>query len=182
MCIRDSIETGTKLCCILGVDSTVSLTHGSALDLEFDDASFDKAFMLHVGMNISDKTTLASEVWRVLKPGAVFGIYDIMLIEPGAIDFPVPWASGPEGSALVSPEDYRRALATAGFKIVSEHSRREFALEFFETLKTQVAQSDGPPPLGLHIIMGPSAPTKICLLYTSPSPRDRQKSRMPSSA
>ena len=25
-------------------------------------------------------------------------------------------------------------------------------------------------------------PTKSCLLYTSPSPRDRQKSRMPSSA
>ena len=25
-------------------------------------------------------------------------------------------------------------------------------------------------------------PDKICLLYTSPSPRDRQKSRMPSSA
>ena len=28
-------------------------------------------------------------------------------------------------------------------------------------------------------ILGPSG---ICLLYTSPSPRDRQKSRMPSSA
>ena len=29
----------------------------------------------------------------------------------------------------------------------------------------------------------PDAPlNKICLLYTSPSPRDRQKSRMPSSA
>ena len=27
-----------------------------------------------------------------------------------------------------------------------------------------------------------SAPRPICLLYTSPSPRDRQKSRMPSSA
>ena len=26
------------------------------------------------------------------------------------------------------------------------------------------------------------APTVACLLYTSPSPRDRQKSRMPSSA
>ena len=25
-------------------------------------------------------------------------------------------------------------------------------------------------------------PLKVCLLYTSPSPRDRQKSRMPSSA
>ena len=27
-----------------------------------------------------------------------------------------------------------------------------------------------------------TTPDKICLLYTSPSPRDRQKSRMPSSA
>ena len=27
-----------------------------------------------------------------------------------------------------------------------------------------------------------TAPLSICLLYTSPSPRDRQKSRMPSSA
>ena len=26
------------------------------------------------------------------------------------------------------------------------------------------------------------APSEVCLLYTSPSPRDRQKSRMPSSA
>ena len=31
-------------------------------------------------------------------------------------------------------------------------------------------------PGELHAVMGP------CLLYTSPSPRDRQKSRMPSSA
>ena len=30
--------------------------------------------------------------------------------------------------------------------------------------------------------VGNEDPTKFCLLYTSPSPRDRQKSRMPSSA
>ena len=33
-------------------------------------------------------------------------------------------------------------------------------------------------PLGVGINLQPNA----CLLYTSPSPRDRQKSRMPSSA
>ena len=32
------------------------------------------------------------------------------------------------------------------------------------------------------VIIGPEAPIEACLLYTSPSPRDRQKSRMPSSA
>ena len=30
--------------------------------------------------------------------------------------------------------------------------------------------------------LAPTMPPHLCLLYTSPSPRDRQKSRMPSSA
>ena len=37
----------------------------------------------------------------------------------------------------------------------------------------------------LHLVVGVYVVTargSVCLLYTSPSPRDRQKSRMPSSA
>ena len=34
----------------------------------------------------------------------------------------------------------------------------------------------------LYKKIGPWEKTQVCLLYTSPSPRDRQKSRMPSSA
>ena len=37
-------------------------------------------------------------------------------------------------------------------------------------------------PIKLEDIKKDGSLTKICLLYTSPSPRDRQKSRMPSSA
>ena len=37
--------------------------------------------------------------------------------------------------------------------------------------------------LGYKVIAGLVIPDdKVCLLYTSPSPRDREKSRMPSSA
>ena len=42
---------------------------GSALDMPFDNASFDAAMILHVGMNLPDKAKLMSEAARVLKPG-----------------------------------------------------------------------------------------------------------------
>ena len=37
-------------------------------------------------------------------------------------------------------------------------------------------------PVTANLILNPSSGAPGCLLYTSPSPRDRQKSRMPSSA
>ena len=39
-----------------------------------------------------------------------------------------------------------------------------------------------PEPVGYRLLVLPFTPKENCLLYTSPSPRDRQKSRMPSSA
>ena len=55
--------------------------------------------------------------------------------------------------------------------------------EIVNTAKRTGAQVKGPIPLPTKIerftvLRSPH----ICLLYTSPSPRDRQKSRMPSSA
>ncbi len=158
---NEYVETGTALCRWLGQESRISLVQGNVFDLSVPDAAFDKAFMLHVGMNISDKVALAKEIRRVLKPGAVFGIYDIMQIDDKPLSFPVPWATVPEASFLASPEDYKRALAAAGFEIVNERNRRDFAIEFFEGLKAQSAATAGPPPLGLHVIMGVAAPTKI---------------------
>ncbi|NNF05455.1 MAG: hypothetical protein HKN21_01715 [Candidatus Eisenbacteria bacterium] len=45
--------------------------------------------------------------------------------------------------------------------MVSERNRQEFALEFFESLRTRTQAASGPPPLGLHLMMGPEAPIKI---------------------
>ena len=49
----------------------------------------------------------------------------------------------------------------------------------------QFARLFGNTPLQVEMILMTTAsytPRNTCLLYTSPSPRDRQKSRMPSSA
>ena len=51
-----------------------------------------------------------------------------------------------------------------------------------ETAVREVAEETGIVVQNLSDPAMTSATSAICLLYTSPSPRDRQKSRMPSSA
>ena len=43
-------------------------------------------------------------------------------------------------------------------------------------------RGDGPPMEGFHFLNTPMDMLTFCLLYTSPSPRDKRQSRMPSSA
>jgi SAM-dependent methyltransferase len=129
--------------------------------MPFGAGEFDLAYMLHVGMNIADKTRLMAEVARVLKPGAVFAIYDVMQVAPGEIIYPVPWAAQPGTNALDSPDAYLDALTAAGFTLVAQTDRTEFALDFFASLAATSAAADGPPALGLHLVMGPAAPDMV---------------------
>ena len=129
--------------------------------MPFAAGEFDGAYMLHVGMNIEDKAGAFAEVRRVIKPGGVFGIYDVMRADQdGDLPFPMPWASSPETSFVERPEVYRRLLEGAGFSVERERDRREFGLEFFRQVRAR-AQQGGAPPLGPFITMGSTAPQKI---------------------
>ncbi len=155
------IETGQALCAWVGLAGRVDLSHGSALAMPFVSAHFDAAIMLHVGMNIADKAGLFAEVNRVLRPGGTFGVYDIMRTSDDPLVYPVPWATVPETSAVAAPQDYRKALADSGFEMTSERDRRDFAAAFFAALRKRIDAAGGPPPLGLHILLGETAAIKI---------------------
>ncbi len=148
------VETGRELNRWVGLDDRIDLQQGNALAMPFADGAFDTAYMLHVGMNIADKAGLFREVARVLKPGGKFGVYDVMRVGEGELAFPVPWAKTPETSPLERPQDYRRALEGAGFRVSQERSRRDYAIDFFTKMAAARATAEGPPPLGLHLLMG----------------------------
>ena len=150
---EEYVDVANALARRVGLADRVAYRHGSALALPFAPASFDGAYMLHVGMNIEDKAGLLAGIRKALKRGAVFGVYDVMKGAPGALSFPVPWASTAATSFVAEPETYRRLLEANGFEVMKERGRRQFGIEFFRQMRARAAES-GPPPLGLHIVMG----------------------------
>jgi SAM-dependent methyltransferase len=158
---QEYIETGKVLCSWVRLDKHITLQQGSALSMPFRDETFDGGYMMHVGMNIEDKAQLFSEIYRVLRPGSYFGVYDVMRQNDGELAYPVPWATDSSTSSLATPDQYRQALAGAGFEVAREKNRRDFALDFFEQLRAKTEAAGGPPPLGLHTLMQESTAEKI---------------------
>jgi ubiquinone/menaquinone biosynthesis C-methylase UbiE len=151
----DYVEAANRLCEWVGLSDRVKVCRSSALAMPFQDSTFTAACMLHVGMNIDDKESLCLEVARVLQPGSRFAVYDVMRTSDGELSFPVPWATTRESNAVESPQRYKRALELAGFEVLAERNRKEFALAYFDDLKARAQAPAGDPvPLGLHTLMG----------------------------
>ena len=157
----DYVRTAEALSRRVDLADRVTYRQASALDLPFPAAKFDGAYMMHVGMNIEDKAQLSTEVRRVLKPGGTFAIYDIMRTGDGALTFPMHWSATPETSFVVAPCEYRQALEGAGFEVVKERNRREFAREFFRQVVARIGEMGGPPPLGIHLLMKTQVAEKL---------------------
>lgn len=153
------VAVGNRLTADVGLNEKVRLVQGSALDLPHGDAGFDRVSVFHVGMNIEDKAGLFAEIARVLKPGGLLAVYDVMRVGDGALEFPVPWAQDESTSFVVPVDTYRDAIAGAGLTVTAEARKKELGLEFFAKMKARMAES-GPPPLGLHIVMGKDAGIK----------------------
>ena len=138
----------------VGLSGLVSYRQGDALDLLFPDATFDAVWTQHTAMNIADKPRLYGQMFRVLKPGGVLAIDDILAGPLGPVHFPVPWAREPQTSFLASPDELRRLLETAGFVIAEWNDTTEAARVWFANVAKRI-QERGLPPLGYHLLLGP---------------------------
>jgi ubiquinone/menaquinone biosynthesis C-methylase UbiE len=145
-------ELATRFARSTGLAERLAYHQGSALAMPFDGGVFDAAYTQHVAMNIADKGALYAEVARVLRPGTVFGVYDILQGPGGEVLFPVPWASDADASFLATPDEMRALLPAAGFTIEGWRDTTAEGRAFFEALLARIA-AEGPPPLGLHLLL-----------------------------
>jgi SAM-dependent methyltransferase len=121
-CRVDCLELSPDYCAgaallnrLTGLEERIRVHEGSALDMPFPDDSFDAAWMQNVGMNIADKRRLYAEVYRVLKPGGRFAFQEMAAGKAATSYFPLPWATDPADSFLVSAEEMRSVLGDSGF-------------------------------------------------------------------
>jgi SAM-dependent methyltransferase len=140
----------------VGLGDRVEYRPGNALAMPFADSAFDAAYTQHVAMNIEDKAQLYAEVWRVLKPGARFGIYDVLQGEGGEVLYPVPWARDPATSFPVRPAELRALLEAAGFEVVSWRDTTPESRLWLEEMKARMTEPDAPPST-LRLLFGEDA-------------------------
>jgi SAM-dependent methyltransferase len=121
-CRIDCLEMSPDYCAgaallntLTALDDRIDVHAGNALDMPFPDHAFDVAWMQNVGMNIADKRKLYDEIHRVLKPGGRFAFQEIAAGKASQPYFPLPWATDPADSFLVSAEEMRSLLGGCGF-------------------------------------------------------------------
>ena len=141
----------------VGLSNRVSFRQGDATNLPFADEQFDAAMTIHVAMNIAAKDKMYAEARRILKPGGIFAVYDVLQGEGGEVLYPVPWAREPSISHLATPNQMKSLLTRAGFKLVDVQDSTDESQRFFEGMTAQMART-GSPPVAWRLFLGDDFP------------------------
>jgi len=161
---NEYIDVAQRLTQLLDMQERVKFHAASALELPFDDNSFDGTWSIQMGMNVEDKLGWLKEVYRVLKPGGCAVFYEVCGNKNTPVYFPVPWAQDSSMSFLVPPESFRDSIISAGFDIDVWNDKTDLAQKAFAHMTEPTGEPDL-PELGVHLLVGNDILTKAYNLH-----------------
>ncbi len=133
----------------------VHFRQGNALDMPFDDQSFDVVWTQHSSMNIADKKGLYAQIHRVLRSGGKLVMHEVMAGAIQPIHFPVMWARDASMSFLMLPDDLQALLIQTGFEVQNWQDILDQSLTWLEKrVSTQSNAGATTNPLGLQLLLG----------------------------
>jgi ubiquinone/menaquinone biosynthesis C-methylase UbiE len=150
-------DAATAMSDWVGLGDCVSFKQGDATNLPFQDQTFDAAMTIHVAMNIAAKDKMYMEARRVLRPGGIFAVYDVLQGEGGEVLYPVPWAREPSISHVATRDEMKILLTTAGFRLLEVQDSTEESQSFFERMTAQMVKT-GASPVMWQLFLGDGFP------------------------
>lgn len=154
------VRTAQNLSELVGLNEKTEFVRGDALDLPFEDGSFNVVWTQHVQMNIENKWKFYSEINRVLDKNGVLIYYDIFKRDSEDINYPVPWANDKSISFLQTITHMESILNDLGFTREQVTDQTGKGIEFFQNVLEKIKTS-GPPKIGLNVLMGNSTKEKL---------------------
>jgi len=144
----DFVTAGRLISERTGLAELVDLRVGDVTDLDLPDGSIDHVWTQHVAMNIADRPALYGELRRVMTTGGRFALFDVIDGGGGELILPVPWATEPGQSHLVTHDELRRLLDDAGFRVELDEDPSAELLPLMQQML-----SAPPPQAGLTTAM-----------------------------
>ena len=154
------IRTAKKLSELTRLKDKTEFIHADAMNLPFENSSFDVVWTQHVQMNIEDKASFYNEINRVLKDEGALVYYDIFQKGNSTINFPVPWADSSAISFLETTITVNHILNELGF-VKLQTTNQTFKAKQFLTRALDKLKKHGPSILGLDLLMGKSTLKKL---------------------
>lgn len=161
---EEYIQTAERLTQLIKVEGKIQFLKSDALHLPFKEESFDFAWTQHVQMNIEDKKTFYTEIYRVLKSGGRFIYYDVLSADQTPLHYPVPWADEASISFLITASALNELLMNLGFVRIQTHDQTPAGMKFFEELFDKMSKGES-PKISLPLLIGATSKEKFENLY-----------------
>jgi ubiquinone/menaquinone biosynthesis C-methylase UbiE len=145
---------------MVGLGSRVKFQQASALELPFDNESFDVVWTEHAQMNIKDKEQFYREISRVLVPGGRLAFHDVFQGDGGSPYFPLPWAEESAFSALMTPDAAKVTITRSQFVVQDWLDKSDDSLQWFKKTAAK-AKATGRKPLSIHLLLGATTGQKL---------------------
>ena len=158
------IDAAQRLTQLFDMQEKAKFHAASALELPFDDNSFDGVWSIQMGMNVEDKLSWLKELHRVVKPNGRVVLYEVCANKNTPVHFPVPWAQDSSISYLVEPDVFREVITSAGFEIEVWNDKTDLAQKAFAHMTEPVGDPEL-PMLGVHLLVGNDILTKAYNLH-----------------
>jgi len=137
-----------------GLEEMVEIRHADAVDLPFEDDTFDVAWLQHTITNVPDKARLFHEIARVLRDPGKVALYEIVSGTEPVVHFPVPWTRDEGLSFLVEEAELLGHLDSAGFTRETWEDLTGESIEFLTRVLSKPERKES-PGLSPGVILGP---------------------------